>query len=194
MEALSTPEVSLERLIPFSRLFGSVETSGKVRCGKVRGLVCHDRSKRRILPHLHPSSSQEVPEVRFRGQSLPYVSLRSALHSHPTLSRMCGWVKWSDVWPSMVTHTWNLCSAFNPSKCTHTVVNTHTLWTHTRSSGQPMLQRPGSNWGFSALLKGLTSVVVLKVERALVFHSSHRQFLPDLRLEPATLQVRLSIH
>ncbi len=30
------------------------------------------------------------------------------------------WIKWSDVWPSMVTHTWNLCSAFNPSKCTHT--------------------------------------------------------------------------
>ncbi len=46
-------------------------------------------------------------------------------------------VKWSDVWPSMVTHTRNLCSAFNPSKCTHTAVNTHTLWTHTQSSGQP---------------------------------------------------------
>ncbi len=39
---------------------------------------------------------------------------------------------------------WNLFSAFNPSKCTHT-------W----SSGQPTLRRPGS----SALLKGLTSVV-----------------------------------
>ncbi len=39
-------------------------------------------------------------------------------------------------------------SACNPSKCTH-------IW----SSGQPMLQRPGSSWGFSALLKGLTSVV-----------------------------------
>ncbi len=35
--------------------------------------------------------------------------------------------KGSGVWPSMVTHTWNLCSAFNPSKCTHThtVVNIH---------------------------------------------------------------------
>ncbi len=38
-------------------------------------------------------------------------------------------------------------SAFNPSKCTHT-------W----SSGQPTLRRPGSSWGFGALLKGLTSV------------------------------------
>ncbi len=43
---------------------------------------------------------------------------------------------------------WNVFSAFNPSKCTHT-------W----SSGQPMLWRPGSSWGFGALLKGLTSVV-----------------------------------
>ncbi len=30
----------------------------------------------------------------------------------------------------MVTHTWNLCSAFDPSKCTHTAVNTHTVNTH----------------------------------------------------------------
>ncbi len=29
-----------------------------------------------------------------------------------------------------------------------------------------MLQRPGSSWGFGALLKGLTSVVVLKVEES----------------------------
>ncbi len=50
-------------------------------------------------------------------------------------------------------------------KCTHTAVNTHTPWTHTQSSGQPfMLRRPGSSWGFGALLKG-TSVVVLRVER-----------------------------
>ncbi len=33
-----------------------------------------------------------------------------------------------------------------------------------------MLQRPGSSWGFGALLKD-TSVVVLKEERALVIHS-----------------------
>ncbi len=39
---------------------------------------------------------------------------------------------------------WNVFSAFNPSK-----------W----SRGQPTLRRPGSSWGFGALLKGLTSVV-----------------------------------
>ncbi len=43
--------------------------------------------------------------------------------------------------------------------------------THTRSSGQPfMLRHPGSSWGFGVLLKG-TSVVVLRVERALCIHS-----------------------
>ncbi len=105
----------------------------------------------------------------------------------------------------MVTHTRNLCSAFDPSK-----VHTHSS-EHTWSSGQPMLRRPGSSWGFGALLKGTsvvvlrveralallkdtsvvvlrveralallkdTSVVVLRVERALVSHSPHLQFLP----------------
>ncbi len=38
---------------------------------QVQGLVCHDRSKGRILPYLHPSHSQGVPEVCFRGRSLP---------------------------------------------------------------------------------------------------------------------------
>ncbi len=55
-----------------------------------------------------------------------------------------------------------MCSAFNPSKCTHTHTwssgHTHTH-THTWSSGQPTLRRPGSSWRFGALLKGLTSVV-----------------------------------
>ncbi len=46
--------------------------------------------------------------------------------------------KWSDMWPSMVTHTQNLCSAFNPSKCTHTQQWTHTHTVNTHS---------GSQWG-----------------------------------------------
>ncbi len=41
-----------------------------------------------------------------------------------------------DMRPIMVSHTWNLCSAFNPSKCTHTHssekwTNTHTHCEHT---------------------------------------------------------------
>ncbi len=98
--------------------------------------------------------------------------------------------KGSGVWQSMVTHTRNLSSAFNPSKCTLTAVNTHP------EQWAAILRHPGSSWGIGALLKGLTSVVVLKVERALVIHSPHRQSLPDLGIEPATfgLQVQLSNH
>ncbi len=89
---------------------------------------------------------------------------------------------WSDVWPSMVTHTRNLCSAFNPSKCTHTVVNTHP---------EPMLRRPGSSWVF-----GLTSVVVLKVERTLVIYSPPQTIPagPEIRTHNLGLQVQRSIH
>ncbi|KAI2651174.1 enzymatic polyprotein [Labeo rohita] len=38
---------------------------------QVRGLVCDDRSRRCLLPRLHPSSTQEVPEVCFQGRSIP---------------------------------------------------------------------------------------------------------------------------
>ncbi|KAL0147124.1 hypothetical protein M9458_057648, partial [Cirrhinus mrigala] len=38
---------------------------------QVQGLVCDDRSERRVLSCLHPSSAQEVPEVCFQGQSIP---------------------------------------------------------------------------------------------------------------------------
>ncbi len=49
------------------------------------------------------------------------------------------------------------------------ISHTHT---HTRSSGQLMLLRPGSSWGFRAFLKGLTSVLVLKVEESPVYSLS----------------------
>ncbi len=83
---------------------------------------------------------------------------------------------WLDIQPSLVTQ-------LTHPKCTHTHTadNSHThtqQWTHTRSSGQFMLRRPGSSWGFGVLLKG-TSVVVLRVERALYIHSPPLQSLPD---------------
>ncbi len=60
---------------------------------------------------------------------------------------------WRHMWPSMVTHTRNLCSAFIPSKvCTHTThthTHTHTHNTHTtlsRSSGHPFCFCCGT-WG-----------------------------------------------
>ncbi len=56
--------------------------------------------------------------------------------------------------------------------------------THPSAHPEPMLWRLESSWGFSALLKGHTSVGVLKVERMLIIHSPHRRFLPEPRFEP----------
>ncbi len=71
---------------------------------QIRGLVCHDRSQGRILSHIHPSVSQEVPEVRFWGQSIP--------------------VSGSSIRPSIITphfHEMRRCSpgASSPSGYSH---------------------------------------------------------------------------
>ncbi len=48
----------------------------------------------------------------------------------------------------MVTHTQNLCSAFNPSKCTHTVVNIHLeQWAANAAA-------PGEQLGIRCLAQG----------------------------------------
>ncbi len=86
-----------------------------------------------------------------------------------------------EVWPSMVTHTQNFYSAFNPSKYTHTVMNTyththththtHTL-THTHGGHKPeavgshIAAAPGEQLWVRFLFNGLTSVVVLKVKES----------------------------
>ncbi len=81
----------------------------------------------------------------------------------------------SDIQPSMVTHTPNSCSAFNPSKVhTHSSEHTHTVNTHPEQWTVIYAAAPGSSWGFGALLKG-TSVRVLRVEISL----PHRQSLLD---------------
>ncbi len=53
----------------------------------------------------------------------------------------------------MVTHARNLCSEFNPSKCTHTAVNTHTVNTHPEQ-WQPTLQLSGEQLGVQCLAQG----------------------------------------
>ncbi len=97
----------------------------------------------------------------------------------------------------MVTHTRNLCSAFNPSKVhTHSSEHTHTVNTHPEQWAAIYAAAPGEQLGFGALLKG-TSVVVLRLERALYIHSPHLQFLPArdsnprlLGYEPDSLTIR----
>ncbi len=51
---------------------------------QVRGLVCDDRSERRLLPHIHSSSTLEVLEVRFRGKAYQYRVLPFGLAHSPT--------------------------------------------------------------------------------------------------------------
>ncbi len=76
-----------------------------------------------------------------------YVKKKKAHNCHwcGTLSKGANYFYCEVKWPSMVSHTWNLCSAFNPSKCAHTVVSSEQ--THTQSGGQPfLLQRLWEQW------------------------------------------------
>ncbi len=65
------------------------------------------------------------------------------------------------MWSSMVTHTRNLCSAFNPSKCTHTVsseqththTHTHTVNTHSEQLAANAAA-PGEQLGERCLAQG----------------------------------------
>ncbi len=94
--------------------------------------------------------------------------------------------KWHDVtysqvwWPILGIRALHLTHP----KCTHTAVNTHThththtVNTHPEQWAAIYAAAPGEQLGVRALLKG-TSVVVLRVERALYIHSPHLQFLPD---------------
>ncbi len=54
------------------------------------------------------------------------------------------------MWPSMVTHTRNLCFAFNPPK-EHTHTHTHTVNTHWEQWAAIYAATPGSSCGFGAL-------------------------------------------
>ncbi len=70
-------------------------------------------------PQLHPNELINYRPI----SNLPFLS---------KLLEKVVW-QWRDIESSIVTHTRNLCSAINPSKVhTHTAVNTHTPWTHTR--------------------------------------------------------------
>ncbi len=64
-------------------------------------------------------------------------------------------VKWSDIRPSMVTHTRNLCSAFIPSKVhTHSSEHTHTVNTHPEQWAAIYAAAPGEQLGVGCLAQG----------------------------------------
>ncbi len=70
-------------------------------------------------------------------------------------------------------------------------------WTHTRGSGQPYYcGARGEAGGPVPSSRVSPQSCYWRWKIALVIHSPHRQFLPDLRIEPVTfaLQVRLTSH
>ncbi len=61
----------------------------------------------------------------------------------------------SDIRPSMVSHTRNLCSAFNPSKVhTHSSEHTHTVNTHPEQWAAIYAAAPGEQLGVLCLTQG----------------------------------------
>ncbi len=105
----------------------------------------------------------------------------------------------SDVLSSMVTHTWNWCSAFNPSKCTHTAVSSEQTHTHTVNvhpeQWAAISPAPGEQLGVRCLAQGHLSHGIEGGESAV--HSQSPPSIPvGARIEPATfrLQAQLSNH
>ncbi len=100
------------------------------------------------------------------------------------------------MWPSMVTHTRNLCSAINPSKVhTHSSEHTHTVNTHPEQWAANAAA-PGEQLGVRCLAQGS------HLSRGIEGGESAGHSLPPPtipagpRLELATfrLRVRLSNH
>ncbi len=74
--------------------------------------------------------------------------------SEVTCGQVCGPILW-------------ICALHLTHPSAHTQQWTHTHCEHTPKQWAAILLRwPGSSWGFGALLKGSTSVVVLKVEES----------------------------
>ncbi len=92
------------------------------------------------------------------------------------------------MWPSMVTHTRNLCSAFNPSK-----VHTHTVNTHPEQWAAIYAAVPGEQLGVRCLAQGHLSRGIEGGESAV--HSLPPPTIPaDSNSQPFGLRVRLSNH
>ncbi len=148
-------------------------------------VIAHYHKVDLISTVLEALAIQDSPRRSRRSSPLGHTKMNDLVQPcnapiHPSLSPC--WIvkikKLSDIRLSMVTILGICALHLTHPKYTHTEVNTHTLWAHTQSSGEPfMLRRPGSSWGFGAWLKG-TLVVVLRVERALDIHSPQLQLLP----------------
>ncbi len=83
-----------------------------------------------------------------------------------------------------MTHTRNLCSAFNPSKCVHTHAHTHT---HTEQWAANAVA-PGEQLGVPC--SRVSPQLWYRRWRERCCSPPHQQFLQDLRFEPTTSDYR----
>ncbi len=85
----------------------------------------------------------------------------------------------------MVTHTRNWCSAFNPSKCTHTAVSSEQTHTHTHpEQWAAIAPAPGEQLGVRCLAQGHLSHGIEGGESAV--HSQSPPSIPaGARIKPA---------
>ncbi len=70
--------------------------------------------------HLHLGDGLSVSKCIIFGLTILLIHFNKNTHKLFTAFCHSVWWKWSDVWPSVLTHTQILCSAFNLAKCTHT--------------------------------------------------------------------------
>ncbi len=96
--------------------------------------------------------------------------------------------KWRDIWPSMVTHTRNLCSAFNPSKV-HIHSSEHT---HPEQWAAIYAAAPGEQLGVWFLAQRILSHGIEEEESAA--HSLPPPTIPaGPRLELATFRLQVQL-
>ncbi len=101
-----------------------------------------------------------------------------------------GSIKCSKISWLMPALTLDLIKHSGPTSADVTVPEIITDFKQLRFCASPLFLQTPDLLQTSDYLKGLTSIVVLKVERALDIHSPHLQSMPDQRLEPTTFGIQ----
>ncbi len=136
---------------------------------QVKSLICRALNTRQL--HRDNKKTSWIMETQLWRQIRFFCkdSVIIRLHFIPKVQKK---KKKSDIRPSMVTHTRNLCSAFTHPKCTHTHSSEHT---HPEQRAAIYAAAPGEQLEVRCLAQG-NLVMVLRMERALDIHPPHPPF------------------
>ncbi len=137
--------------------------------------------------HGHPS--QKMLQTIFN--LINVWAFQKCSHSNETAScpseswsdRLILQLTWHDIQPSMVTHTRNSCSAYNPSKVrTHSSEHTHTVNTHPEQWAAIYAAAPGEQLGVRCLAQGHLSRGIEGGESAVhSLTSTYNSYRPETR-------------